>query len=144
MLLNQLEDSAIGILIVMFFIFPLSVYSLKYNAVRHKANREDMNIFLLNLSPLFRAVYSRNLKGIYYDDTQHTPEQIENSLFLQRIIVSIIPVMFNVVTLFVFARSIINNDSQILRNLIDAVLIPIFFLAAWRFGQKIKQIVPDS
>lgn len=138
-LLKNLKDTAIFILIQLFFIIPISVYSIKYHAVKNRILETDMDQFLRNLWQPARFIYSRNLKDIYYKDKEHTPEQIQASLMMQRIIASFIPVMGIVVSIYALARSILNNDEWLLRSLLVFLLIPTLLVIAWRFGKHIGQ-----
>lgn len=69
-----------------------------------------MDRFLLNLWQPAGFLYSRNLKGIYYNYKEHSPEQIQDSIMMQRIIASIIPVMGIVISIYALVNSILTNN----------------------------------
>lgn len=140
MLEQTIIDLLVLSLIAGYFGLGVSISSLKYHAAKYQASPEAVHLYLSRLILPLRFFYSHNLRGIYYDDAQHSIEQIMRSLNRQRILASIIPFLFIVILIFNLIRVVLGLFEFDFMNIVYLVIFLTGLILAWRFGTGLKDI----
>jgi hypothetical protein len=143
MLFRELVNLAILFFVLAPLIAILSVYSFKYYAALNKVSPKAVELFLDGLIFPMRWFYNWNKKGMYYERLSYTPERIASSLYTQRVMISVLPVLFIFASIGNIVRLFPTGDTLIFRYILVLIILPIFLALAWRFGRKLMQIEDD-
>ena|SRR5689334_14476695 len=145
MFLNILLGILIILIILSPFLIQLSIFSLKYYAASYLITPQNLELFLNRLPTIFRVFYSRNLKGIYFKDNEHTPQQIAASLGSQRILTAVLPCLFIVAGLIGIFQALSKHDiAFMVGNLMLIFCLLVVIRSAWHFGYRLKDVQPFS
>ena len=137
-------SNLLGILLVLCvafypFCIPLSVLSLKYHASLYHVSSQTLKTFIDNLWLPLRVFYSRFLGKMYWDYAEYSPERVAASLMSQRIIASIIPVMFVIATIVGGVRVLLQDHVLAWDYVLLLSIICISLYFAWQFGHRLSE-----
>jgi hypothetical protein len=133
----------LGILIVLCigvypFCIPVSILSLKYYAALYKISPESLKTFIANLWLPLKLFYSHFLGKMYWDYSQHPPEQVAASLTSQRILASAIPAMFVIAAIIGGIGIFVREHRLAWENALLLLIVSASIRLAWRFGNRLE------
>ncbi len=141
----MLSEGEVSGLIIIFailspFLFVSSLYSLRYHAARYKATPQSVEAFIKRLWLPIRFFYMGEVQKMYYNDSQYTPEQIANSLQIQRVMACIIPILFLLVDAFRIAYDVLRGNTPVFSYIIVLIVLTFCLFFGWRFGHQFKDL----
>lgn len=140
--MDNIADYLRGIVVVSLITAPiyimLDIYSFKYYAAKFNVSEENVSRFLQRLSPPLRFILSKNLKNIHYNNPDYPPEAWAKNFRTQRIVTSILPVLFIVTNIIGATQLLLNGNPLLLVYIIHLCYLCVSLFFAWRFGHKFK------
>jgi hypothetical protein len=138
MLISEIRNMLIVFLVLSPIFIILSNYSLKYHAAKYHISPQTVQIFLESLPVIAKFIFSQN--GFFYDRPKYSPEQIAASLQTQRIMVSVLPLLFIVASIFQLIQLVPKGNMLIIRYTIVPIVLAVVLWRVWKFGDKLKDL----
>ena len=138
MSISEIRNLLIVFLVLSPVFIMLSNYSLKYHAAKYHISAQAVQVFLESLPAIVKFLFPQN--GFYYDRPKYSPEQIAASLHTQRIVVSVLPLLFIAASIFQLIQLIPKGDVLVIRYTIVLIVLAAGLWRAWKFGHKLKDV----